>query len=118
MQAPTREIETPIAKRKVVLKEWITGAQREYINAPLMNAVKTKPKFTPGSGQPDMEFGQLDIEAFLTESAHREISTFVVSVDEKTEDLLNEVLNMHEDDTEFIKEEINKVSKKKGTQST
>lgn len=113
---PTRIIETPVGKHKVEIKEWITGRDREYINEPMYTAVNTKP--TVVAGKPDVSFGNFDVNKYLTESSHREIETFVVSVDGKKEKVLDAVLNMHEQDTEFVKAEIDKTSKKNATPNT
>lgn len=109
--APTKTIETPFSKHKVALKEWITGEAREYINAPLMKAVDAKPKMK--GANIDFEMEKFDMNAFVTESDHREIETYVVSIDDETKDILKTVLSMHEDDTDFIKKAIKDLSKKK-----
>lgn len=125
MQTPTKTIETPIGKHKVEIREWITARQREFINEPLYTSVNVKPEVV--GGKPDMKMGSVDVNKFITESAHRELETFVVSV-EGLKELEVEgkkvpaweyVLDyMHEDDGEFIKAEIEKTSKKKETAST
>lgn len=113
MQTPTKTIECPISKAKIELKEWITGRDREYINEPLYGAVQTRP--TMVGGKPDVAFGNIDVKSFVNESAHREIEKFVVSVNGSKEKILDTILNMHEDDTAFVKAEIDKVAKKNGT---
>ena len=116
MQIPTKEIITPIQKRKVVIKEYITGRDREYINEPMYSAVETTPKIV--GGKTNIEFPKVDVQKFITESQHREIEKFVVSVDGKTEKILDEVLDMHENDSAFVTSEINKISKKNVTPTT
>ena len=116
MQTPIKTIETPVGKHKVEIKEWITGADREYINEPMYGAVNTKPQVIDGVA--DMQFGNFDIKGFVTESGHREITSFVVSVDGVKEKVLDLVLNMHESDTDFVKSEIEKISKKKDNTTT
>lgn len=116
MQIPTKTIETPIGKHKVEIKEWITGKDREYINEPMYTAVQTKP--TVAGGKADVAFGNFDVNKYISESAHREIETFVVSVDGSKEKVLDAVLNMHESDTEFVKAEIGKTAKKNATPTT
>lgn len=108
---PKKTIETPFGKQKVEINEWITGKDREYINAPLMKAVDAKPKMQ--GVKVDFEMGKFDIEMFMTESDHREIEKYVASIDGKTEDIVATVLSMHEDDTQFIKDSIKEISKKK-----
>jgi hypothetical protein len=113
MQIPTKIIETPVGKHKVEIKEWITGRDREYINEPMYNAVQTKPRVI--AGKPDVEFGKFDVQGFITESGHREIEKFVVSIDGNKEKVLEAVLDMHESDYEFIKDAIEAIGKKKET---
>lgn len=116
MQPQTRTIETPVGKHKVEIREWISGRQREYINEPMYSAVDTSTKVE--GGKVNVGFPKVDVRQFITESEHREIETFVVSVDGKAEKVLDLVLDMNEEDTAFVKSEISKIAKKKGTQTT
>lgn len=116
MTTPTKTVITPIGKHKVEIKEWLTGREREFVNEPMFNAVK--PKASMVGGKPDIDMGQFDVKGYMKESAHREIETFVVSVDGVKEKVLDLVLGMHEDDTEFVKTSIEAISKKKDTPTT
>jgi hypothetical protein len=124
MQNNTHIIETPFGKHKVEIKDWITGEDREYINEPLYGSVKMKPEIV--ANKPDMKMGEFDVNKFIKESDHREYEKFVVSVDGLKE-IEHEgakipawqfVLKMHEDDTAFVKADIDSSAKKKGTQTT
>lgn len=120
MNPNQKTIETPVGKHQVILKEWITGRDREYIDAPLLKSVDAKPRM---NGQKmDFEMGKFDMNNFVTESDHREIERFVISIDGKIahqyegKELsnLDFILDaMHEDDTKFIKDTIKEVTQKK-----
>lgn len=122
---PTKTIETPIGKHKVEIREWITTRMRESINEPLYSSVNVKPEVV--GGKPDMKMGSVDVNKFMTESAHRELQAFIVSVEGLAElevegkkvPAWEYVLDfMHEEDGEFIRAEIEKTSKKKDQAST
>lgn len=120
MNAPTKEFETPISKTKVVIKDWITGKEREYINEPLYK-INAQPKLV--GGKADVQLGQVDMKEIMIESQHRELEMFIVSIEEKTEFEVNGkkipaweyALELPEEDTEFIKNQIEANSKKKET---
>ena len=40
MNIPTKTIITPTTKSKIVIKEWITGADREYIDSALTEGME------------------------------------------------------------------------------
>lgn len=122
MNATTKIIETPFGKHKVVIKEWITGRDREYINDPMYKAVETKADLS--GGKQAVKVGNIDVGSYINETKHRELEKFVVSIDEKnahevegkTLSNVEYILDcMHEDDVDFIKNEIDAVSKKKET---
>lgn len=115
-ERPHITVTTPIGKVEVKIKEWLTGREREYVNAPLFESVK--PEMGAIEDPTDMKLGQMNVGQFMKESAHREIATYVISVGEATEGVLDLVLDMHEDDMKFVRDEISKVAKKKGTQGT
>lgn len=110
IERPTKEIVTPVQNKKVVLKEWITGREQEYIQEPIMSAASFKAGLM--AGNPTAEMTDFKNSA-ITESNHRTIETMVVSVDGVVEKVLDSVLEMHKDDTDFVVEEINKLLKKK-----
>jgi hypothetical protein len=101
---PTREIETPVGKHKVLIKTWITGREREHIQEPIFGAINMTPRQV--GANVNMEMQKMDMARMVSESGHRELSTFVVSVDGKSENVLDTILDMHEDDVAFIKAEI------------
>lgn len=112
IERPTKEIITPVQGKKVVLKEWITGREEEYIQEPIINAASFKAGLSGGS--PSAEMTDFKTSA-ISESNHRTIETMVVSVDGMSEKgkIVDAVMDMHKDDTNFVIDEINLLLKKK-----
>ena len=104
----THKITTPNDKRIVEIKDWITGREAEHIDELMYEAVAVKADM---AGKADI--GNVDLKKMIAETNHRKIQTFVVSVDDVKEDVLNKVLDMHEDDTKFILDGIEDRRKKK-----
>lgn len=105
--APTFEIVTPKNAHKVVLKEWITGRDTEYINGAFFENMKAKP-----SANGSVEFGQIDLSK-STEVTHRNIERWVVTVDGVQDNILETVLDMNKDDYQAVINAIDEVAKKK-----
>jgi len=102
MNIPTFEVETPYQKNKVVIKEWITGKELEYISEVIYNSMAIKE-----SG------GEIKDGSFLRKQKERAIECFVVSVNESKDNVVEAVLNMHSDDYNFVNEKIEENPKKK-----
>jgi hypothetical protein len=104
----TLKITTPTGKQEVEIKAWITGRDAEYIDELMYEAVAVKANMT---GTADIS--NIDLKKMISETNHRKIQTFVVSIAGSTDDILNAVLDMHEDDTKFILDAIDEQRKKK-----
>lgn len=104
----TTKITTPIGKAVVEIKSWITGKDAEYIDELMYEAVAVKADLT---GKTDI--GNLDLKKMISETNHRNIETFVVSIDGITDNILNAALAMHESDYQFILDSIDEQRKKK-----
>lgn len=111
MSAPTKTIETPFGKNQVVIKEWITGQEREYIQGSFLSGMDAKPRIH--GKEMSMDVVKMDIEKMTNETKHRAIEKYVVSVDGVSENVVNLVLGLHEHDTDFILESIDELGKKK-----
>ncbi len=99
-------VETPITKTKIELKPWITGAEAEYINSPMFDSLD--------SGAISAQKPEVKIKSEIINSVnHRLLEKFVISLNGDKEDILNKVLNLPEQDTEFIYNEIAELRKKK-----
>lgn len=109
---PTHEIETPIGKVKVVLKDFISGYDDEAIEA-----IYTRGRHvidpTPGpDGKPQKP--KMAIEGSAIQDAEREgVKRVVLSVDgvEPSENtsILDLVYRLRKEDTKFIKEAVGDV---------
>ncbi|MDD5068490.1 MAG: hypothetical protein PHN89_02740 [Candidatus Pacebacteria bacterium] len=109
---PTKKIKTPIGTdgsgHEVEIKEWIIGSEVEYIEEPLYDMVSGNAGI---EGKPEIKTGNVSRQ--ITESNHRAITTFVVSIDGSTENILERVLKMRQEDYVFILAEIEAITKPK-----
>lgn len=98
-----KEITTPVAEHKVVIKTMLTGAERErVVNAPMKYA-----KTDDG-----VHFTFTDMEKVATAEKHALLEASIVSIDGGTTDLLNIVRKMYEADYDFVYNEIVGTQKK------
>lgn len=104
----TKKITTPIGSKEVEIKEWITGRESEYIDELQYEAIAVKADMT---GKADIS--KIDLKKIITETAHRKIETFVVSIAGSKENILETALNMPEEDYKFILDSIEEQRKKK-----
>jgi len=107
MERETKEIETPVQKKKVVLYTYLTGREFEYAQAPLFEAMAMR----PDAASKDVKFGSINV-AKVQEATHRLIEKHVVSIDGKKENILDGILDMHNDDYQFVVESLQELSKK------
>src|ERR1044071_1577463 len=108
MSPNTHKITTPIGSQEIEIKDWITGREAEFIDELMYEAVAVKADMAGKEG-----IGNVDLKKIIADTAHRKIETFVVSVGENKENILNTVLSMHEDDYKFILDSIDEQRKKK-----
>lgn len=110
MESPTKKITTPQSKVEIEIKDWITGAEAEYIDDVLLSGIDIQPEISGKSGK--VTTGKFNT-GVVTEQIHREIEKFVVSVEGHTEKILEKVGRLPEDDYAFVITEISKRRKKK-----
>lgn len=112
MNIPIKTITTPKGNVEVKIKEWITGRDREYIEAGMFSSISAKPRISQQTA--DMDIDKVNMEKMMTETKHRAIKSYVVSVGAEAdkEKILDAVLGLHEFDTAFILEQIDLLSKK------
>lgn len=108
MERETKELTTPKQKAKVVIYTYLTGREFEYAQAPLLEAMAIRPEGVKGE---NMRFGNIDVNK-VQEATHRLIEKHVVSVDGKKEKALDAILDMHNDDYQFVVESLQDLSKK------
>lgn len=102
------KITTPTTKAVIELRDWISGGQSEYINAPLLAAVQV----AGGAAGSTPSLGKIDLSATV-EMKHRLLESFVISIDDSKENILARLLALPEDDYDFVNGEIEGVRKKK-----
>lgn len=89
---------TPVGGHKVVLKTSITGRDRRNIQ----NVMLGKAKMNTSNAE------NLDIDgSVLAEVQDKTVETYLISVDGKTEGLLDLVLDMDSRDYEFVLAKVN-----------
>ncbi len=101
MNSPIQIIVTPQSNTEVEIKEWITGAEAEYIDQALMAGVDVKADMASRSAS----FGKFNT-AVIDEQTHREIEKFVVRVAGDPDKVLEKVLGLPEEDCQFVKDHI------------
>ena len=105
MEREIIKIVTPISKQEIVLKAWLTGREKRALNQPYMaNLVEDangemKPKEVTGD--------------FINQVEDLAIKTIVVSVDGKTEDVLDLILDLKAEDFNFVVRAINNLTNPK-----
>lgn len=91
----TLTIVTPNSKENVVIKAWITGREQQSINAAMFEGVKVKPTM---SGVETSSFSLADAQKMDVSS----IENVVISIDGNTENIANQILDMHIEDYNFV----------------
>lgn len=104
MDRPTKKIN--ISSGEVVLKEWITGRESEFIGEP-MNLLKLQ--YSQDGGRVTKIGGEMEVGKAKQESIHRAISSVVISVNGKVENVLDLVLDLPKKDYELVIKEVDKV---------
>jgi hypothetical protein len=96
------QIITPKLKKKLELKEWITGGDFEEINKPI-----TDVKFEVGSsgaGKAEINAGEAQ-----RKSIEKAIEIIVVSVDGDEKDILKKIYALPVTDYQFVLSQVNRV---------
>ena len=108
----TISIATPIEKHVVILKAWLTGREQRQIRSVLFEGVKfsasspTEEKEEESSVSSDFSIDG----STIGKQQDIKINTIIVSINDKTDNILDLVLDMHGTDTEFIIKEVEKIS--------
>ncbi|MCK4609414.1 MAG: hypothetical protein KAT71_08025 [Gammaproteobacteria bacterium] len=94
-----RTVKLPQSGKGVIIRNWITGREREVIDAILTNSVEIA-----DGGAVMAKAGDA-----MTKQVHKELETFVVSIDDIKEGVLGILLDdVSADDYAFICKEIKK----------
>lgn len=107
MERETKTLELPVTKAKVVIYTYLTGREFEQVQAPLLQAMAMSPE---GQGK-NVKFGNIDV-AKVQESTHLLVEKHVVSVNGNKDKVLDQILDMPNEDYQFVVESIQELSKK------
>jgi hypothetical protein len=99
----TKTVTTPVSKKEIVLKAWITGAEFDEIQKPFMN---TKMKLSQNGV---IEGGEIEAGKVGNEVTKISIETVVLSIDGITKNLFDEARKMRNSDYQFLLTEVNKI---------
>ncbi|MCX6113139.1 MAG: hypothetical protein NTY22_07675 [Proteobacteria bacterium] len=104
----TKIIETPIEKHKVEVKLWLTGLDRRalrsvYVENAKIEMVGDKPEIKNISG------------SLVDKAEDKAIEIMVVSVDGNSEDIVKRILEMKDEDCDFVIKSINEITNEKKT---
>lgn len=97
MERPTIEIKTPHGKHVVVMKEYLNGKEKRAINAVFMDKVTIKAGADAAATSLDGLRGTA-----MVEYENAQLQNIVVSVDGKTDNVLEALLEMRSADLEFV----------------
>jgi len=106
MDREIKTITTP-SGASIKIKTYITGRESEQIDNILYKAMNLSAQ----TGNAQGTNLNLSDGAFLTEQTHKTIELMVVSVDDKTDKILDTILDMKQKDYLFVISEIEKVTK-------
>jgi NaMN:DMB phosphoribosyltransferase len=93
----TKEIETPVQGKKVLIKTMLTGAEREQVEGAQFQFVQTK------DGK---EFTVSDMKKVATAQKHELLRVAVISIDGDVTECFARLQAMYEPDYEFVYEQI------------
>ncbi len=108
MENQTYTIKTPVTEISIEMHQWITGRKAEYIQEPILSAVKLG---NNSIATGDISINSIDTSTAIRESNHREIESYIFKVEEETDPkkFLETILDLPEEDYLFIQEEIAKI---------
>ena len=106
----TKEIVTPIGAIKVVLKSWLTGRESREIRSVLLDNVDFSAVPKDANQESDLVPDYKIKGSVLEEAQDKAFETVIVSVDGKTEKVADIVLDMRDEDFDFVVKEIDKIT--------
>lgn len=89
----TKELITPVEKRKIVIKTMLTGGEREIVDSAQMQYMKT---------EDGANFTITDMKKVTLAQKHELINLSVLSIDEDSTDCLARLQKMPEADYQFV----------------
>lgn len=94
MERPTIKFELPATKQIVTIKEWLTGREYEDSKTPMLESI--------AKGE----------TVSIIAMDHQTLKSYVISVGDKTENLVETILDLPQKDYDFIFTQINETKKK------
>lgn len=110
-QEETVTLITPLDKHKVVVKKNITGYDRRKIQAVYEQGVQIDTSDMDAVKDDPAKSLRIETGSLVGAAKDKQIELMVVSVDGKTEDLVNEVLKMKAADNEYVEESLEKITR-------
>lgn len=112
MEREYKEITTPVSGQKLKLKSWLTGRERREIKAILLQDVKIEASEKSESGnETEKTTASYAVGGgVLQRMQDKAFETVIVSIDGSPEDVVNKVLDMREQDFNFVVKEIDAVT--------
>lgn len=101
----TKKIITPIGKKEVILKAWVTGREKRLLRKPFLKAMKLQVQ----EGSPKID--DIDTSDLMDEAENLAIETLIISIGGKTDNLVETILDMKDKDYDFVINELNKITK-------
>jgi len=101
MERPTKVLETPIDKHKIEVKSWVSGGEMEQIQGVWLEGMEMQ---VGEETQPKVKGSQ------LTTANHKLIELLVVKFDDSADGILEKVLDMKNDDYQFLVAELNTIT--------
>ena len=107
MDRETKQIETPVGKQKVVIKTYLTGRERREINAPFLSHAEISADAVAGA-TPSIKGIKGSI---IAEVQNITFNLIVVEIDGNKENIADRILDMREEDFNYIVSEIDNITK-------
>lgn len=107
MERDNKEIITPIGQQKIRIKAWLTARERRSIRAVLLEGVE----FSTKEGDTENLMSNYKMNASsMDKMQDKTLETVIVDINGSPENVLEAVLDMREEDYNFIIKEIDKVT--------
>ena len=106
MEREYKEVTTPIGKNKVKIKAWLTGFEKREIQSAFLNETD----INVDGGNTGISKMKGDV---LSKAQDATINVCIHSIDDKTDNILEKVGNLHSDDFDFIVKTLNELHSEK-----
>ena len=104
MERSTKEIITPKEKHKILIVEWISGAESEEIEASIKD-VRFKID-SLGQGTADMNVGEA-----IRKSVEIAVNIIVLKIDGEARDIWKRVQELRKTDYDFVLEKVDRITR-------